>query len=143
MGSKTSKGEVEKCRLSNANRFREFNDLVKINGTFRMREELNWFHEIAIQTAAKGMNPLHLKDGQELFQTKLAELRWVNGYNDVTNADFERISDEWHQVVLELHDDFDADDMYDFDERTEVLEINVASFNSDFINLERIIYKKA
>lgn len=143
MATTSPRPQVEKCRLTNANRFREFDSLVKVNGTFLMREELRWFHETAIMAAAKGFNNLHLKDTQELFTRKLSELRWVNGYNDVTDSDYNRISDEWHQVVLELVDDFNADDMYDFDERTEVLEINVASFDPSFINLERIIYQKA
>ena len=33
--------------------------------------------------------------------------------------------------------------MYEFDEETEVLEVNVARISEEYIDLERIIYKKA
>lgn len=143
MGSNKGKPSITKCRLTNNGRFREFDDMVKYKGTYRMREELDYFRELAIQTAAKGFNSLYLRDNQEIFLTKLADLRWINGFNDCTDEDFNAIHNEWHQVVLELVDDFNADDMYEFDEETEVLEVNVARISEEYIDLERIIYKKA
>ena len=143
MGSSKGKPSIEKCRLSNNNRFSEFDEMIRYYGTHLMRQELGYFHELAIQTAAKSFNQHFLKDHQEMFLNKLKDLRWVNGFNDVTDRDFENIHNEWHQIVLDLVDDFNADDMYDFDERTEVLEINVSKISKDFIDLERIVYKKA
>ncbi len=140
---KKGKPQVTKCRLRNNDRFVEFDDLIRFKGTYRMREELPYFHELAVQTAAKSYYNDHFKDNQEIFLTKLKDLSFINGFFDMNQEDFEEISNEWHQIVLELVDDFNADDLYEVDEETEVLEINVANISDVFIDLERLIYKKA
>jgi hypothetical protein len=73
MGSNKGKPSITKCRLTNNGRFREFDEMVKYKGTYRMREELDYFRELAIQTAAKGFNSLYLRDNQEIFLTKLED----------------------------------------------------------------------
>lgn len=143
MAGNRNKPRIEKIRLRNNGQFVDFDDTIRFLGTYLMREELEFFHELALQTAAKGFSTEVLRDNQEIFVNKLQGLRWVNGYNDCSDSDFYKITDDWHQAVLDLVDDFREDNIYDYDEETEVLEINIASFSKSFIDIERIIYRKA
>lgn len=132
----------EKVRLSNNGRFRDFDETVRFRGTHLMRNSLHHYHELAVQAAAKSFYSPNLIEHQEMFRDKLHSERWVNGFNDVTEEDFNLLYDEWHRVVMELIDDFDTHDMYEYDHVTEVLEINVARVGDQFIDLEVTIYER-
>ncbi len=143
MGSNRSpRPDIQHVRLSSTS-FRDLEDVVRYRGTHRMRDEMNWIKEIAIQTAAKSFNEHELRDNQENFLTKIQDLRYVNGYNDVADLDFSEIQQTWHRTVLDLIDDFNEVEVFDYDDGKYVLEINVAKFTDHYIDLERILYKKA
>ena len=143
MGSSRSpRPKIQHVRV-HASSFRDFEDAIRFKGTHHMQRELSWFKEMAIQTAAKSFNERELRDNQEIFIGKLTELRWVNGYNDVDDLDFSEIQQLWHRLVLDLVDDFNEVEIFEHDDRREVLEVNVAKFTDHYIDLERILYSRA
>jgi len=122
---------------------RDLEHAVRYRGTHHMAKEINWFKEMAIMTAAQSFNEHFLRDNQENFLTKLSELRYVNGYNDVDDADFAEIQQLWHRLVLDLVDDFNDVDIYDYDDNVYVMEIHVRKFTDQYIDLDRILHERA
>ena len=123
--------------------FRDLVDIVCQRGTHLMKQELNWIKELAIMTAAKSFNSEWLRDNQENFLTKFSTLRYVNGYNDVDDLDFAEMQELWHRSVLDIIDDLNDVDIFDYDNHLYVMEINVIKFTDRYIDLERILHKRA
>lgn len=140
--SRSTKPKIEHCRVD-APDFSELFDAIRFNGTHHMRNEWEWIKSIAIQTAAKSFNSIELRDNQEIFLTKISDLRYVNGYNDVDDLAFNEIQQLWHQVVMDMVNDFNEFEIFDYDHREYVLEINVGNVTERHIDLERILYKRA
>lgn len=123
--------------------FRDLEDIVRYRGTHHMAKEISWFKEMAIQTAAKSFNPNWLYDNQQNFLTRLSEMRYVNGYNDVEDIDLSQIQHTWHQLVLAIVDDLNEVDIFEYDHNVYVMEINVGKFTDHYIDLERILHERA
>lgn len=140
--SKLPKPKLEHLRLETPD-FQELFDAVRFKGTHLMRNEMGWIIEMAVQTAAKSFKPSELRDNQENFLTKMQELRYVNGHNDVEDLAFSEIQQLWHRVLLDLVDDFNELEVFDYDEKREVLEVNICKITDRYIDLERILYKRA
>lgn len=123
--------------------FRDLEDVIRYRGTHHMRQEMHWFKEMAIQTAAKSFNKEWLYDNQQNFLTRLLELRYVNNYNDVEDIDYAQIQHVWHNVVLSIVDDLNEVDIFEYDHNDYVMEINVGKFTDHYIDLERILHERA
>lgn len=122
---------------------RDLEEAIRYRGTHHMAKEMHWFKEMAIMTAAQSFNTQFLRDNQENFLTKLSELRYVNGYNDVEDLDFSEIQQLWHRLVLDLVDDFNEVEIFDYDHNVYVMEIHVVKFTDHYIDLERILHERA
>lgn len=143
MGSnRETKPKIEHFRV-NAPDFRDMTDMIRLKGTHLMRNEMDWIKEMTIQTAAKSFSSRELKDNQENFLTKMQTLRYVNGYNDVDDYSMAEIQQLWHRLVLDLIEDFNELEIFDFDESRYVMEINVAKFTIHHVDLERLLYRRA
>lgn len=134
--------KIEHYRV-NAPDFRDLGDLIRYKGTHIMRNEMKWVKEITIQTAAKSFNSRELKDNQENFLVKMQDMRFVNGHNDVDDLSMSEIQQEWHRTVLDLIEDFNEVEVFNFDEERYVMEINVAKITEHHIDLERLLYTRA
>lgn len=134
--------DIENYRVSLPD-FRDLRDAIRFHGTHVMLNEWLWIRELAIQTAAKSFNSEWLRDNQENFLKKMQDMRWVNGHNDVSDYDFSTMTQLWHSVVLEIIDDFNDVDVFEFDEQRYVMEINISKITEHHIDLERLLYKRA
>lgn len=121
---------------------RDLEHAVRYRGTHHMAQEINWFKEMAVMTAAQSFNETHLRDNQENFLITLSELRYVNGYNDVEDVDFAEIQQLWHRLVLDLVDDFNDVDIYDYDDNVYVMEIHVRKITDQYIDLDRTLHER-
>ena len=108
-----------------------------------MRNEMQWIKEITVQTAAKSFSSRELKDNQENFLVKMQDLRFVNGFDDVDDLSMSEIQQLWHRTVLNLIEDLNELEVFDFDEERYVMEINVAKITNHHIDLERLLYTRA
>lgn len=137
-----SKPKIEKYRVSLPD-FKELREAIRYHGTHVMMNEWSWIQEMAIVTAAKSFNSNWLRDNQENFLKKMQDMRYINGFNDVEEYDFSTITQLWHRVVLDIIDDFNDVDVFDYDEHREVMEVNIAKITEHHVDLERLLYKRA
>ena len=140
--SRKIRPKIEHYRV-NAPDFRDLEEVIRYKGTHLMRKEMHWIKEITIQTAVKSFSSRELKDHQENFLTKMQDLRFVNGFNDVDDLSMSEIQQQWHQTVLVLIEDLNDVDVFDFEEERYVMEINVAKITEHHIDLERLLYTRA
>ena len=122
--------------------FKKFDQLVRYKGTHLMAKEIDLLRKYAYEAVAKSNTDTGLADTQENFQTKLEELRWVNGYNDVTDDEFFEIYGEWVNIVLEMIDEWFELGVFDYDRDRERIEINVGQVTAAFVTVEVSYYPR-
>lgn len=122
--------------------FKTFDGLIRYKGTHLMKQELELLHKLAYEAVAKSYTDTGLADAQTNFEAKLNDLRWVNGYNDVSDEYFYEIYSEWINVVLDLIDEYLILGIFDYDEHDETIEINVGRVTDTFVNIEVIIRER-
>jgi hypothetical protein len=125
-------------RLEVGTTFRVFDNLVRYKGTHLMAGEIELLHKLTFEAVVKSYLDTGLQDAQTNFETKLNELRWVNGYNDVQDSDFYEIYTEWMNIVLELIDEYLTLGIFDYDRENESIEINVGQLTDSYVNIEVI-----
>ena len=140
--SRKIRPKIEHYRV-NAPEFRDLEDLIRYKGTHRMRNEMQWIKEITVQPAATSFSSRELKDNQENFLVRMQDLRFVNGFDDVDDLSMSEIQQLWHRTVLNLIEDLNELEVFDFDEERYVMEINVAKITNHHIDLERLLYTRA
>ena len=140
--SKRMIGEPHLHRFEIGLMFRKFDQLIRFKGTHLMQKEIQLLHKLTFEAAAKSYTDTGLTEIQELFTNKISELRWVNGYNDVSDEDFNEIYTEWTYLVMDLVDDWLENDLYDYDRYTETMDVNIGRITDSFVNVEVIRYKK-
>lgn len=138
----TRREDVSRHQFEIGTAFKTFDMLVRYKGTHLMAKEIELLHKLAFEAAAKSHTSTGLMDAQENFQNKLEDLRWVNGFNDVSDEDFNEIYTEWIHVVLELIDEWMGLDIFDYDREVETLTVDIGRVTDVFVNVVVIIQQR-
>lgn len=140
--AKTDVVDRESYQMDVTDAFSDFNDAVRYHGTPAMMQQLELLHKLTFETVAKAFNQQQLKECTENFLEKVKDLSYFNGYLDVTIESSNHIYDVWMDTVFDLQADWVFNGVFEHDENTHTLTVNVGSYRNGVVGLERTLRKR-